>query len=70
MIYCRKCHIFIIIWISLYVLSVHFPTPPKPAGLDPKKCRKNFYYMRKSLGINLDFFCENAERSGATSESK
>jgi hypothetical protein len=25
-----------IIYISLYVLSVHFPTHPKPAGLEPQ----------------------------------
>jgi hypothetical protein len=53
------------------VLSVHFPTPPKPAGLDPQ-----IFCMRKSLGIKGIFwgdffgifFRENAERSGATSE--
>jgi hypothetical protein len=44
--------IYIIIWLSLYVLSMsmHFPTPPKPAGLDPP-----IFRMRKSLGIMFFF---------------
>jgi hypothetical protein len=51
--------IYIIIWLSLYVLSVHFPTPPKPAGLDPQNLRRNmFMYMRKNFfwGIFFGFF--------------
>jgi hypothetical protein len=53
----------IIIWLSPYVLSVHFLSPPKPAGLDPPNLRRRtLYYMRKSLGIKvfgfLDFFLD------------
>jgi hypothetical protein len=59
-------YIYIIIWLSLYVLSVHFPTPSKPAGLDPQNFRRRtLYYMRKSLGLKvfklkkiLEFFLE------------
>jgi hypothetical protein len=36
----------------ILVLSVHFLSPPKPAGLDPPNYRRRtLYYMRKSLGI-------------------
>jgi hypothetical protein len=49
--------IYIIIWLSLYVLSVHSLSPPKPTGLDPPNFRRRtLYYMRKSLGIKVFFF--------------
>jgi hypothetical protein len=52
----REC---IIIWLSLYVLSVHSLSPPKPAGLDPLIFRRRtLYYMRKSLGIKVFCFLE------------
>jgi hypothetical protein len=63
---------YIIIWLSLYVLSVHSLSPPKPAGLDPPIFLEIFFgiffwkFFGNFFGI---FFHENAERSGATSES-
>jgi hypothetical protein len=43
---------YILIWPSLYVLSVHFPTPPKPVGLHPTNFRRRtLYYMHKSFCI-------------------
>jgi hypothetical protein len=63
--------IYITIWLSLYVLSVHSLSPPKPAGLYPQKFRRRtLYYMRKSLGIiflifgkkNLIFFLINIKK--------
>jgi hypothetical protein len=51
--------IYIIIWLSLYVLSVHSLSPPKPTGLDPPNFRRRtLYYMRKSLGIIFFLFLE------------
>jgi hypothetical protein len=48
--------IYIIIWLSLYVLSVHSLSPPKPVGLDLTIFRRRtLYYMLKSLGIFLLF---------------
>jgi hypothetical protein len=51
--------IYIIIWLSLLLLSVHSLSPPKPVGLDPNFfCRRTLYYMRKSLGIKVLGFLE------------
>jgi hypothetical protein len=37
----------------MYCLCIS-PTPPKPAGLDPKSFRRRtLYYMRKNLGIKV-----------------
>jgi hypothetical protein len=56
--------IYIIIWLSLYVLSVHSLSPPKPAGLDPPIFRRRtLYYMRKSLGIKVICFFEEKKLS-------
>jgi hypothetical protein len=53
---CKHILIYIIIWLSLYVLSVHFPTSPKPAGLDPPNFRRRtLYYTHKSLGKKVFF---------------
>jgi hypothetical protein len=48
--------IYIIIWLSPYVLFVQSLSSPKPAGLDPPIFRRRtLYYMRKSLGIYFFF---------------
>jgi hypothetical protein len=59
--------IYIIIWLSLYVLSVRSLSPPKPAGLDPPNfCRhapnwmwnrdSQKKYEKKNHGKFVNFF--------------
>jgi hypothetical protein len=60
--------IYIIIWVSLYVLFVRCLSPPKPAGLDPPKFlqadsklgvegrRHNFFLISRKILNFFEFF--------------
>jgi hypothetical protein len=56
-------YVYIIIWLSPYVLSVHSLSPPEPAGLDSPNCRPWKDHFKSDLRSDQDHLLKKDLRS-------